>query len=127
MWNRISLSILAISLLIIAIGSVYKLLHNQFKFDAKASHYAVLLSSGDAFYASISSLDDNFIYLRDVYFVQTTADKETKEIKNTLYKRGGEWHAPASMIVNRKHVVFIEPVNNNSKVIELIKEIKIKQ
>ena len=126
MWNRIALTILAISLLIIAVGSIYIISRNQFKYDINATHYAVLLSSGDAFYTAISEVDDNFIYLKEVHFVQTTADQETKNIKNTLYKRGGEWHAPTSMIVNRAHVVFIEPVNNSSKVDKLIKEIKSK-
>ncbi len=124
MSNKISLVLIALASIIIAISSVYNYKQSRFSLSSNTSYYAFLLSSSDAFYASISKVDKSFIHLDDVYFVQTSADKETKEIKNTLYKRGGEWHAPQSMMVNREHIVFIEPVNKKSKVNDLIQQIK---
>lgn len=39
-------------------------------------------------------------------------------------RRGSEWHAPNSMMLNASHIVFVEPVTTSSKVAELIRQAK---
>ncbi len=65
-----------------------------------------------------------FLEMSDVHYVQRGIEAKTKKQTNVLLKRGKEWHGPNRMIVNLDHVVFIEPVDPDSKVAELIAELK---
>jgi hypothetical protein len=89
-----------------------------------ASYYAVLLSNGQVYFGHLEGLGTAFPILREVYYVQSGVDKDTKEQKNILLKRGGEWHAPDQMILNANQIVLIEPVGANSRVSELIAQLK---
>jgi hypothetical protein len=60
--------------------------------------------------------------LRDVFYIQSRENPQTKQVANVLIKRGGEWHAPDRMILNRQQVQFIEPVKEDSQVAKLIVE-----
>lgn len=83
-------------------------------------YQAVLLDTGQVYYAKVQGLSDPFPVLRDVYYVQSTTDPQTKEVKNVLIRRGKELHGPTETVVNQRHVVMIEPINPASKVAELI-------
>jgi len=61
--------------------------------------------------------------MRDIYYVQTSVNPQTRESNNTLLKRGGEWHAPESMWLNPSQIVFVEPVGQNSRVAQLIADL----
>ena len=50
-------------------------------------------------------------------------NQETKEVKNALIKRGSEWHAPDRMSLNASHILFVEPVTQNSTVSQLIEKL----
>ena len=62
--------------------------------------------------------------LRDVYYVQSATDPQTKQVSNILVKRGKEWHAPDRMILNSNMIVLVEPVNPTSRVAQLITQAK---
>ncbi len=62
--------------------------------------------------------------LREVFYVQTNVDAETKAATNVLVKRGKELHGPDRMIINEKAIVFVEPVGADSRVAQLIAESK---
>ncbi|MBC8232077.1 hypothetical protein H8E77_21225 [bacterium] len=51
-------------------------------------------------------------------------NQQTKKTVNILVKRGQEWHAPDSIIINRNHILFIEPVRPDSAVVKQIKDLK---
>ena len=87
-------------------------------------YQVVLLDNGQAYFGRIERLDRTFVLLTDVYYVQTQASPEGKPVGNVLVKRGKEWHGPDRMYVNTRHVVMIEPVAPDSKVVQLIKEEK---
>jgi hypothetical protein len=91
--------------------------------DAK-KYYAVLLANGSVYFGHMEGLGSPYPVLRDVYYVQSSQNPETKEVKNILVKRGKEWHGPDRMIVNEKSIVFIEPVGLDSTVAKLIEESK---
>jgi hypothetical protein len=84
--------------------------------------HAVLLVNGQAFFGRLRSLDPEFLVLQEVYYIQSRTNPETKQVANVLVKRGQEWHAPDRMIVNRRHVVLLEPVTEGSQVAKLIAE-----
>ena len=92
-------------------------------------YYAVLLSNGSVYFGKLEGLGSAYPVLRDVYYVQTTTNPETKAVSSILVKRGKvkrgkEWHGPDRMILNEKAVVFVEPVGGDSKVSQLIADSK---
>jgi hypothetical protein len=87
-------------------------------------YYAVLLSNGAVYFGKLEGLGSAYPVLRDVYYVQTTTNPETKAVSSVLVKRGKEWHGPDRMILNEKAVVFVEPVGGDSKVSQLIADSK---
>lgn len=87
-------------------------------------YYAVLLNNNSVYFGKLEGLSSEYPVLRDVFYVQTSVDKDTKAVNNVLVKRGKEWHGPDRMIVNRGAIVFVEPVGADSKVAQLIAESK---
>ena len=88
------------------------------------TYYAVLLNNGSVYFGRLEGLGSAYPVLRDVYYVQSNVNQETKAVTNVLVKRGKEWHAPDRMIVSEKAIVFVEPVGPDSKVAQLIAESK---
>jgi len=89
-----------------------------------AGYSAVLLANGSVYFGKLEGLGSPYPVLRDVYYVQSVTDPETKKVNSILVKRGKEWHAPDRMLINDKSIVFVEPVGADSKVAQLIAESK---
>ena len=89
-----------------------------------AGYSAVLLENGSGYFGMLGGLGSPYPVLRDVYYVQSATDPETKKVTSILVKRGKEWHAPDRMTINDKSIVFVEPVGPGSKVAQLIAESK---
>ena len=70
----------------------------------------MLLTNGAVYFGHMDGLGSPLPVLKDVYYVQSSQNPETKEVKNILVKRGKEWHGPDRMIINEKSIVFVEPV-----------------
>jgi hypothetical protein len=87
-------------------------------------YYAVLLTNNSVYFGKLQGLGSAFPVLTDVYYVQSNVDQNTKEVHNTLVKRGKEWHAPDRMIISEKTIAFVEPVGDGSTVQKLISESK---
>jgi hypothetical protein len=85
---------------------------------------AVFLTNQQVFFGKLENLGSAYPVLTDVYYVQSQVNQETKEMKNTLIKRGNEWHGPDRMVLNAQHILFIEPVTQGSTVAKLIDELK---
>ena len=88
------------------------------------SYSAVLLNNGAVYFGKLEGLGSSYPILRDVFYVQSATNPETKAVTNVLVKRGKELHGPDRMIINEKSIVFVEPVGANSKVAQLIAESK---
>jgi hypothetical protein len=87
-------------------------------------YYAVLLSNGSVYFGQLEGLGTQWPVLKDVYYVQSNVNQDTKAVSNSLVKRGKEWHGPDRMIINEKSIVFVEPVGKDSRVSLLIEESK---
>ena|ERR1700719_4871366 len=85
---------------------------------------AVLLDTGQLYYGKLVNPGSNFPELTDVYYIQSTANQETKAVTSVLVRRGNEWHGPDRMFLNERHIVLVEPVGTNSKVAQLIEDDK---
>lgn len=87
-------------------------------------YYAVLLNNNSVYFGKLEALATDYPVLRDVYYVQSTVNPETKAVTNILVRRGKEWHGPDRMILSQKAIVFVEPVAADSRVAQLIAESK---
>jgi hypothetical protein len=92
--------------------------------DFPTEYQAVYLDNGQVFFGKISETGAPYPLLRDAFFVQTQVDREKKETKNLLIRRGSEGHGPDFMRLNSRHIVVIEPVAPDSRVAQLIREAK---
>jgi hypothetical protein len=96
-------------------------------FKMEGEYQALFLDNGQVFFGKLSDIGSDYPLLKEVFYVQTQTNPETKEVRSILIKRGNEWHGPTSMRVNSKHIVVIEPVSAESKVAKLITEAKAKK
>lgn len=85
-------------------------------------YQAVALTNGQVFFGRIDRLGEDYLVLRDAFYIQSRQNPETKQVANILVKRGGEAHGPEYMVLNARHVVQIEPVGEASQIGMLIKE-----
>ncbi len=94
----------------------------QPRMDLRTPYQAVLLTNGLAYFGKLERGGSAYPVLRDVYYIQSQVDQQTKQVANTLVKRGKEWHGPDAMILNATHILFIEPVSPDSQVAKLIED-----
>jgi hypothetical protein len=90
-------------------------------------YQAVLLDTGLVYYGKISGLDTDYPTLKDVYYIQSKTDPQSKQVSSVLIRRGNEWHGPSMTVLNARHIVLVEPVGPTSKVAQLIAEEQGKQ
>jgi hypothetical protein len=83
-------------------------------------YQAVLLDTGQVYYGKLEGLGTDYPVLREVYYIQTGTDPQTKQTTNVLIRRGKEWHGPEFTVLNAGHIALIEPVSADSKVAGLI-------
>jgi hypothetical protein len=84
----------------------------------------VVFANNAAYFGKLEGFGTSHPVLRDVYYVVSQMDPQTKQPKNVLVKRGNEWHAPDRMYINPNQILMVEPVSPNSKVAQLIQELK---
>lgn len=111
-----------------------------------ASDYqAVFLSNNQIYFGKVSNLNSQFPVLSDVFYLQVSQNiqpgqagsqnvkigKENQPVpaapqnELTLIKLGGEIHGPTDQIqINRDHIIFIEDLKNDSKVVVAIQQYK---
>ncbi|MGO9275031.1 MAG: hypothetical protein ACLQOO_33165 [Terriglobia bacterium] len=111
---------IAVVALVLAAAALYHSFNSgsDVKFDTP--YQAVLLTNGSVYFGKLEGYGTKSPVLRDVYYVQSGTDPETKQVKNILVHRGKELHAPDRMYLNPTHVILVEPVGVKSKVADLI-------
>lgn len=88
------------------------------------SYQAVLLDNNQVYYGKISGLAGRWVTLRDVYYVRRMVNEKTKQAVNVLMRQGHEINQPDEMVINRHHILLIEPVGPNSRIAQLIAQAK---
>jgi len=119
----VKIGIIALIALLLVGGAGYWYMERG-KVAMTTPYQAVLLSNGSAYFGQLEGLGTPFPVLRDVFYVQSSQDPQTKQVSNILVKRGKEWHAPDRMILNSNMIVLVEPVNPTSRVAQLIAQAK---
>lgn len=85
-------------------------------------YQAVALTNGQVFFGRIDRLGEDYLVLRDAFYIQSRQNPDSRQVANVLVKRGGEAHGPEYMVLNARHVVQIEPVGEASQIGKLIRE-----
>ena len=92
---------------------------------------AVFLSNGQVYFGQVMEVDNSFIYLSDIYYLQVVTLQDTisqpsdvqtqPEQRLTLIKLGNELHGPTDeMMINRDHIIIIENLQDDSRVVQAI-------
>lgn len=112
------------ALVVIAAGTIYMLGRRGPQPEVKflTPYQAVLLTNGSVYFGQLEGYGGPSPVLRQVYYIVTQTNTQTKQTSNILVKRGKELHEPDRMYLNPRQILFVEPVGPNSKVAQLIKE-----
>jgi hypothetical protein len=92
------------------------------KLEFSMPYQVVFLDNNNAYIGKIQQSGKEFIYLTDVFYIQSKMNSESKQMANSLIKRGNEAHKPTFMYINTHHIVMIEPVAPDSQVAKLIEQ-----
>lgn len=134
--KNIWLGIIAVSLLVMAGLSavcVQSWMSRQaqaaFPSEVTQGYAAVFLTNGQVYFGKIGDVRTSSLALEEIYYLQSdqpqTAAGLDKMQDLKLIKLGNELHGPKDrMIINREHVLFIESLQDESKVSKAIKEYK---
>lgn len=124
------LSILGIVLFISALILVVAVLlgistkSSESSIVSKDRYQAVFLNGGQAYFGKISTLNERYINMNDIYYISTNGQSGSNEQANiSLVKLGSELHCPQDqMVINRDQVLFWENLNDDGKVVNAIKQ-----
>jgi len=85
------------------------------------TYQAVFLSNSQVYFGKIKSSNENYIELVDIYYLKDKGVGLESEPDLSLVKLGNELHGPENrMQINRDHVLFIEDLRADSKVVKAI-------
>jgi hypothetical protein len=97
---------------------------------------AVFLTNGQVYFGKISSESGSEVVLKDIYYLQVTQPLQTsgeeqqpaQQNELSLVKLGNELHGPQDeMRINRDHILFVEDLKTDSRVVEAINNYKTTQ
>jgi len=129
-------------LIIALIGLILLIVFNFFFYSTKSysrltnwvdpqKYQAVFLSNGQVYFGRVDDINSETLILTDVYYLKSyqalQAGEENREPAEnfTLVKLGNEIHGPEDgMSINLDHVIFVENLKSDSKVMEAIKKTK---
>ncbi|MCC7522258.1 hypothetical protein IT407_00430 [Candidatus Uhrbacteria bacterium] len=127
------LSVIALLIVLFAIGTgIYFWCKNN-TIDP-STYQAVFLSNGQVYFGKISSSPwSKYVRLKDIYHLQNKDGGQSQDLAAiasgdmTLIKLGNEFHAPTDkMEINREHILFIEDLKSDSKVVKAIQDYRAK-
>lgn len=88
----------------------------------QTEYQAVFLGGGQVVFGKAEFIGTEYVLLKDVFYLRSQVNPETKQVSNSLIKKGQEWHGADQMYINTRQIVSIEPVSPESQVAKLIKE-----
>lgn len=132
--KRLAAIAVAAILILVAVGYAVKSGGSASFTDQPDAYHAVFLSNGQVYFSKVASSEKGFVKLNDIYYlrVQKTlqpkpeaASEQQEQTSVSLVKLGNELHGPQDvMMVNRDHVLFVEPLKEDSNVVQAIKNDK---
>ena len=90
----------------------------------RTKYQAVVLTGGQVYYGRLENATGMYPILRDIFYVVTRENPQTRQVTNVLVRRGKELHGPDFMMLNRASILFVEPVREDSEIARSIAEQK---
>ena len=93
-----------------------------------SDYQAVFLTNDQVYFGKVGKSLGDQVLLTDIYYLQVSQPLQpsSPEPNVNLVKLGNELHGPADIMrINRDHILFIEDLKPDSKVVEAIKNYKI--
>ncbi len=124
------LSIVKTLILILIAGAVVGV--GRFAYEsmngATAEYSAVLLTTGDIYFAKVVSEGGHYVTLRDIFYPQVAQNADGTQGDVQLIKFGSELHQPQDeMKINRDHVIMVQSLQEDSPVLDTIAGYKASQ
>lgn len=127
------LGIIVLIVLIILVAAFYFLVYRRGV--TQAEYQAVFLSNGQVYFGEITNKNAKYVVMNDIYYLQLKRPLQEQKPGEpaqqpdlTLIKLGNELHGPMDrMEINQDHVLFIENLKDDSKVVTAIMEYKATQ
>lgn len=122
--------LVSVTIIISAVVALTMLTKNnsESKFVDKNKLQAIFLNGGQVYFGRISSLNDNYVRVRDIYYLRVNQQVQPDDNKNaqqdiSLVKLGCELHGPEDqMLINRDQVVFWENLKSDGQVTKAVEE-----
>jgi hypothetical protein len=107
---------------LVAVAAGFHIFHSirSSSIQFSTPYQAILLTNGAVYFGHLQDYGTHNPILTDVFYVVSQTNPETKQVNNTLVKRGKELHEPDRMYLNPNQIVFVETVGTNSKVAQFI-------
>jgi hypothetical protein len=124
------------AVILVALGIVYylNLVPLWLIFGWTNEYQAVFLTNGQVYFGKLYEQNRQFANLREVYYLQVTQppqplrEGEVPPSNINLVKLGGELHGPQDeMKINRDHILFVEDLKPDSRVVQAILQLKTSQ
>lgn len=100
------------------------------RFD-RGEYQAVFLTNGQVYFGKLYGENRQYAVLRDIYYLQVTQppqplqEGQTPPANVNVVKLGGELHGPEDeMRINRDHILFVEDLKEDSRVLIAIKQLQ---
>ena len=92
------------------------------KVEADSVYSAVFLDNNQVYFGKVINTEDIFITLSDVYYFGQNPGQDDDVV---LVKLGSELHGPTDeMKINNDHILYIEELSGNSRVVQAILDYK---
>lgn len=128
-------------ILLVAVGVIaggYWFLRGRSGGIVSGEYQAIFLSNGQVYFGKVADADSSEIVLKDIYYLITRPQLQTQtpeatpgaqqQMGYTLIKLGQELHGPMDeMRINRRHVLFVEGLKKDGRVVQAIEQFKAKQ
>lgn len=124
--------IILLVLCVLALGILYYLgAIPAIKKEASNGYQAVFLTNGQVYFGKLYAEASQYPTLREVFYLQVTQAPQPippgveQPTNINIVKLGGELHGPSDeMRINRDHVLFIEDLRADSRVLDAINQFK---
>ncbi len=118
---------IVIAVVVLAAGGFW-LATNKSTSALNADYQAVFLDDGHTYFGKAQDVGGELVTLREVYYLESSAPLQqgrgAEEVAAdlSLIKLGRELHGPEdAMVINRDHILYIEDLKTDSKVVQAIK------
>lgn len=128
-WVRWGTSVLFLAVVVLVIAALAAFVFGGPKaensyVDSKKLQ-AVFLNTGQVYFGNVKSLNNKYLVLDNIYYLQTSGSGSTTNTSNasvSLVKLGCELHSPYDrMVINRDQVTFWENLQDSGQVAKAVK------